>query len=256
MSEAEVKDNNSLVVVDTRDEKVIAQAYGLLEKYFKPSELESVDAILDRTVCEQKPNVSHGVLVAYRGDRMVSCCIYDHFADTNMVYVEYIATEVDERRHHVATELLQRGIFGQYDADILVDIVDPKKMEEASTEEVAHVCSKSKFWSKQGARKLGLENFQQPDFSDDADEMAIDDGAFLAIIPKDPQTTEIDAGRMAETLHVINTECNGVENPEETFPQMFDELKRTQKLSLSQKSLAEEVVQPIEAAAAAEDCCQ
>ena len=231
MSE-ETRNNNSLVVVDTKDVAEINAAYGLLEKYFEPSELESVDAILDRTTGEQKPNVSHGVLVAYRGDRMISCCIYDHFTDTNMVYVEYIATEVDERRNHVATQLLQDGIFGQFDADILIDIVDPKKMGEASPESVAKVCSKSKFWSKQGARKLGLENFQQPDFEDGE---SIDEGAFLAIIPKDPQTTEIDAERMSQTLHVINTDCNGVEDPESTFPKMFSELKQTPKLSLSTK---------------------
>ena len=252
MSEAKIK-NSDLVIVDTRDPEVIGQAYGMLEKYFKPSELESVDAILDRTVGEQKPNVSHGVLVAYRGDRMVSCCIYDHFADTQMVYVEYIATETDERRHHVATELLQQGIFGRYEADILIDIVDPQKMQGEPQSEIDYVCSKSKFWSKQGARKLGLENFQQPDFGDEAEDMQIDDGAFLAIIPRDPQTTEIDAERMAETLHVINTECNGVENPEETFSEMFEELKQTQTLKLSSKTLVEDVVKPLEAV---EDCCQ
>ena len=35
--------------------------------------------------------------------------------------------------------------------------------------------------------------------------------------PIEPVQIQIDAERMAETLHVINTECNGVENPEETF---------------------------------------
>lgn len=252
MSDNPMKDN-TLRIVDTRDEKEISYAYGLLEKYFKPSELEAEEAIQERTLGTQKPNVKHGVLVAYRGDRMVSCAIYDHFADTNMVYVEYIATETDERRHHVATSLLQEGIFGQYDADIIIDIVDPRKMEGASSEEVDKVCSKSRFWDKQGAKKIGFENFQQPDFDENSSEegVAIDDGSFLAIIPKNPNTTEIDSGRLAETIHVINTDCNGVENPEETFPEMFAELKLKPTLSVSQKSLVEEVVPATE-----EDCCQ
>ncbi|MBQ9792666.1 MAG: hypothetical protein IJW32_02830 [Clostridia bacterium] len=249
MSESEVVDREPLVIVDTRDEKEISQAYTLLGKYFKPSELESEEAILDRTLGEQKDGVKHGVLVAYRGDRMVCCCIYDHFADTQMVYVEYIATEVDERRHHVASDLLQQGIFGQYEADILIDIVDPAKMEDATPEDISHVCSKSKFWSKQGARKLGLTNFQQPDFEDG---LNIDDGSFLAIIPRDPATTQIDSTRMSETLHTINTECNGVENPEETFPEMFEELEKTPIITVSPRNLVAEVVTPIET----EDCCQ
>lgn len=249
MSESEVSTKQPLVIVDTRDAKEISQAYTLLGKYFKPSELESEEAILDRTLGEQQDNVKHGVLVAYRGDRMVCCCIYDHFADTQMVYVEYIATEVDERRHHVASDLLQQGIFGQYDADILIDIVDPKKMEGATREEVDYVCSKSKFWSKQGARKLGLTNFQQPDFEDG---LNIDDGSFLAIIPRNPETTEIDSERMAETLHTINTACNGVENPEETFPAMFEELKQTPIITVSPRNLVAEVVSPVETS----DSCQ
>lgn len=241
MSE-EAKNNTDLVIVDTKDKQVIDTAYEMLGKYFKPSELESEDAILERTLGEQSDSVKHGVLVAYRGDRMVCCCIYDHFVDTQMVYVEYIATEVDERRHHVATELLQQGIFGRYEADILVDIVDPKKMEDATQEEKAYVESKSKFWSKQGARKLGIENFQQPDFEQTVENgVAIDDGSFLALIPRNEQTCEVDGERMAQTLHTINTECNGVEDPESAFPQMFDELKLKPVITLSSKPLIEDV---------------
>lgn len=249
MSQTEETSKEPLVIVDTRDEKEIHQAYEILGKYFKPSELESEEAILDRTLGEQKPNVKHGVLVAYRGDRMVCCCIYDHFADTQMVYVEYIATEVDERRHQVATTLLKEGIFGQYDADILIDIVDPKKLEDATQAEVDYVSSKSKFWDRQGAKKIGLKNFQQPDFEDGFN---IDDDSFLAIIPRDPQTTEISSTRLSDTIHVINTDCNGVENPEETFPQMFEELKQTQILQVSQRSLASEVIPTVPV----DDCCQ
>lgn len=242
MSEVPVAEREPLVIVDTRDAKEISQAYQILGKYFHSSELESEEAIMDRTLGEQKEGVRHGVLVAYRGDRMVSCCIYDHFVDTEMVYVEYIATEVDERRQHVATELLQRGIFEQFSADILIDIVDPKKMEGATQQEVDSVTSKSRFWDRQGARKIGLRNFQQPDFEDDT---KIDDGAFLAIIPCNPETTEIDSARMTETLLVINRECNGVENPEEKFVEMFEELKQTTTLEVSTRSLIKDVA-PVE----------
>ena len=241
-----MEERNGLTIVDTRDEAVIGQAYELLGKYFDPSELESQEAILSRTLGEQKDNVRHGVLVAYRGDRMICSCIYDHFVDTEMVYVEYIATEADERRHHVATDLLQQGILEQFSSDILIDIVDPKKMEGATQQEIDYVTSKSKFWGKQGARKIGLNNFQQPNFEEEGQ---IDNGAFLALIPRDPTTTEIDTQRMTETLHVINTECNGVEDPEGTFVEMFEELKQSQTLSLSTRSLIEDV-------APVEDICQ
>lgn len=241
--------NNNLVIVNTTDEKEIHVAYEILEKYFDPSELESEEAIVGRTVCEQKDNVKHGVLLAYRDGRAVCACTYDAFPEENFVYLAYIATEKDERRNHVATELLQKGIFEQFDSDILIDIVDPKKMEGASKEDVDYVCSKSKFWSKQGARKLGLKNFQQPDFeaqSEDENGVVIDDGSFLAIIPRDGEITEVDAGRMERTLHLINTDCNDVENPESTFIEMFEELRLNQSISVSSKPLAEEVMASVQ----------
>lgn len=241
--------NDNLVIVNTTDEKEIHVAYQILEKYFNPSELESEQGIVDRTVCEQKDNVKHGVLLAYREGRPVCACTYDAFPEENFVYVAYIATEKDERRNHVATALLQKGIFEQFDSDILIDIVDPKKMGDAPKEEVDYVCSKSKFWSKQGAKKLGLKNFQQPDFeaqSEDEDNVVIDDGSFLAIIPRDGEITEIDAGRLERTLHLINTDCNDVENPEEAFVEMFQEVRQSPTISVSSKPLAEEVMESIQ----------
>ena len=243
------KNNNPLTVVSTKDEKHIDMLYSLFKESFDPSELESKEAILEKALGEQKDNTNFLVYVAFRDGKLVggyTCLVVNNEEQGNVSYVEYIVTDPDERRNHVATSLLQGGVMEEHGADILIDIVDPNKMEGASKEDIDYVSSKSKFWSSQGARKLSLKNFQQPDFEDEEN---IDEGSFLAYIPKDPETSEIPSEKLSSVLHTINTVSNGVENPEEKFPEMFGELKQTPTISISQLPLALEVI-PVE------DCAQ
>ena len=68
----------------------------------------------------------------------------------------------------------------------------------------------------------------------------------MAIIPRDENVTEIDSARLERTLHLINTDCNDVENPESAFVKMFEELKLSPTISVSSKPLAEEVMQSVQ----------
>lgn len=242
------KNNNPITIFSTKDEEHITALYDLFKESFDSSELESKEAILEKALGEQKDNTEFLVYVAFKDGKLVggyTCLVINNEEQGNVSYVEYIVTDPSERRNHIATSLLQAGVMEEHDTDILIDIVDLNKMEGASKEKTDYVSSKSKFWSSQGARKLGLKNFQQPDFED---EKNIDEGSFLAYIPKDPETSEIPSEKLSSVLHTINTVSNGVENPEEKFPEMFEELKQTPTISISPLPLALEVI-PVEDAA-------
>lgn len=237
------KNNNKITVFSTKNEEHIGALYALFKECFHPSELEPKEAMIKKALGKQKCNTEFLIYVAFKEGKLVggyTCLVINNKKQGNISYVEYIVINPSERRNHIATAILQGGVMQEYDADVLIDIVDPNKLKGATKEEIDYVSSKSKFWSNQGARKLELKNFQQPDFED---EQNIDEGSFLAYIPKDPITTEISSKKLASVLQIINKVSNGVENAEEQLPKMFNELKQSKTIAISQIPLALEVLQ-------------
>ena len=236
------KNNNEITVFSTKNEKHIGMLYDLLKESFDPSELESKEAMIEKTQGEQKDNTEFLTYVAFKDGKLVggyTCLVIKDEKLGNISYIEYIVTHPDERRNHVATAILQGGVMSEYKSDAMVDIVDPNKAECETKEEFDNIASKSKFWNSQRARKLDVKNFQQPDFENEEN---IDEGSYLAYIPNNPSSTEIPSEKLSNALYKINVVSNGVENPREKFPKMFEEIDSQETISISQLPLTMEVL--------------
>jgi GNAT superfamily N-acetyltransferase len=130
----------------------------VLESAFPPEELEDIETV---RALHYEPSPSVPGLAALRADDPVGGALGEHYGDSNIVLLAYLAMRADCRGIGMGSALLDRALLSWREllapTAILAEVEDPRGRSAGPTGDPA---ARLRFYARSGAKLLPLRYFQ------------------------------------------------------------------------------------------------